>query len=266
MTTSRLFFLFAAVIITSIHAKNIYFDYNSTTFHVCVNAKSGSTSIAFELYEALTQSPYPKSCEEKHQWPQGFSCGFDEIPTFRRHKQLPPKVDYGLLILRNPLHRVLSSWRSKVRPNKCTSSGDKLIDSVERNGFYKQWNTDFVSFSTFVLGKLDQDNIHWNPQFDLCDETSYYNDVVDLEKTTPTSFIPLSQALGVPFIMKHSHHSKKIVDGRKLEAAEKKLKNVLKRIYTFYSEDYKQYGFTSNVIEDTAFLANEFSQYPRKCF
>jgi len=234
--------------------------------------------MALEVYEALAQSPYPKSCIEANRWAQYFSCGFDKIPTFRLHEHIPPKtkVDYGLLILRNPLHRVLSAWRSKARSKKCTSRGDKRIDTIDRDAIYKRWNTDFVSFSQFVWGKLDQDNIHWNPQFDVCDETRHYDDVVDLEKTNPTSFTPFSKALGVPFIMKHVHSSKKImkhvhsskkiVSGRKLEAAEKKMKNVLKRIYTFYSEDYEQYGFKCNTTEDMAFLANEFSQYPRKCF
>merc|ERR1740139_1417573 len=119
--------------------------------------------MASEMYEVLSQSTYPQSCKDKNVWTQSFSCGFDEIPTFRRHEKQPRNVDYALLIVRHPVHRIVSSWRSKIRPDKCTALGDRRIDCTMRDNLYQRWNTEFMSFSEFVSEKLEDEEAHWNP-------------------------------------------------------------------------------------------------------
>lgn len=262
----RLLLLLVAIKTTRIHAFNQYFDYGNKTIHVCVNAKAGSTSIALEMYEALSNTTYPKSCNDKRLWAQEFSCGFDDIPSFHRHERQPRNIDYALLINRHPVHRIVSAWRSKVRSNLCTAPGDRNIDKHDRDGLYKRWNTAFMSFSQFVLEKLDDNNAHWNPQFDLCLETDYYDDVVDLEKIDSISFTPLSNVLGVPFQMKHEHSSKAIVTTRKLKIVKGKMKKTLHHIYKYYSDDFEQYNFSKSITEHATYLENEFSQYDRSCF
>jgi len=222
--------------------------------------------MASEMYEVLSQSTYPKSCMDKREWAQKFTCGFDEIPTFYRHERQPQNVNYALLIVRHPVHRVVSAWRSKVRPDKCTAPGDKLIDYRDRNKWYKKWNTEFMSFSQFVLEKLDDHDMHWNPQFDLCLETDYYDDVVDIENLDSISLTPLSNILGAPFVMKHAHASKAIVNTRKLKIVTSKMKDTLDHIYKHYNDDFEHYNFSKSITEHATYLKDEFSQYHSLCF
>jgi len=269
MTMLRVLLLLSAFIFTRVHAFDVYFDYKNNTFHVCVNAKSGTTSISHAIYESFKHSAYPKSCRQEHRTAHSFTCGFDEIPTFHKHEHQPSQVDYALMIVRHPIHRIVSSWRSKVRPDMCRVHGDKNVDSPSRNNLYKEWNTESVSFSQFVLERLDHKEAHWNPQFDLCHDAEYYDGVVDLETSNNTTFTPFSKALGIPFLMQHNHKSKRserIKNGRKLRIAETKMNAVLERIYSFYSDDFKQYGFSKNNRKDMEFFMEEFSAYPTSCF
>jgi len=261
-----LLFLFTTIVITRIHAIDVYFDYNGTKINVCVNAKCGTTSMAEGLYEALTQEEYPESCFEQRKFVQAFSCGFNSIQTFDKLTNQTQDVDYALLVIRHPVHRAVSSWKSKVRPDICVASRDHHIDNLDRNKLYKRWNTDFVSFSQFVEDKMHQfKNEHWNPQFDLCQGPDNYDDVVQLEMINSTSFTSLSKALGVPFQVLHTHRSKQISNGRKLKSREKMIDATLERLYSFYSDDYEYYGFLQDLEEDAIFLSNEFVNYPHEC-
>lgn len=100
-----------AIKITRIHAVNVYFDYNNNTIHVCVNAKFGSSSMSYDMYEVFSQSTHPKSCTDKHLWPQNLSCGFNEIPSIYRHEKQPRNVNYALLVVCHPIHQIVSATR-----------------------------------------------------------------------------------------------------------------------------------------------------------
>lgn len=285
--------VFVVYMLTRICAFNEYFEYNNRTFHVCVSQKSGSTSMSYQMYESManTTAPWPESCRKQRINARQFSCGFEDIPTFKIiiHKNKLRHIDYALLQVRHPLHRIVSAWKSKIRPNKCTTSRDSRIDAM-RDKLYKTWKTSFVSFSEFVNKFIHEKNNHWNPQFNQCGMPDAYDDVVHLKTINATSFINFSNALGVPFRMKRRHSSNPDLDST-LQVRKKRVlrpststkrnrtfvnmlqdrhdvlkrTHILERIYTFYKDDYEHYGFPQNINDDMQFLIDEFSQYDKTC-
>lgn len=276
-------------LLSSACAFNVYFEYRKKHFHICDPAKAGSTSLSTTMYLAMSgDQEYPLHCYTKNPggYVMNFKCGWDKIPTFKvlllsdhatftPHPKRLPFVNYSMIVVRDPLHRIVSAWRSKIRPALCVSETDSKIDIRLKGMLAKQGkNMTFVSFTQFVLSHLhlnEWKNAHWDPQIDICGSPYHYQTRLKLEELNETSFNDLSHATGVTMkLSQHGMYSNKTRGYRESNAShrphDKLLDLTLDKIYNYYHEDYTRYGYIQNRTADVAFLAKVFSQFPEECF
>lgn len=272
-------------------AFNVYFEYREKHFHICDPAKAGSTSLSNTMYLAMSGGQkFPDHCNQRHQFVMRFKCGWDKIPTFKvllfsadatftPYPKRLPFVNYSMIIVRDPLHRIVSSWKSKIRPALCVSETDTKIDTDYQIGILAKQgkNMTFVSFTQFVLNHLhlnEWKNAHWDPQIEICGSPYHYQTRLKLEELNETAFNDLSLATGVTMKLEHlhssAHESNKTRGFRESNASyrphDKLLDLTLDKIYNYYDDDYSYYGYIQNRTADVAFLAKEFSQFPEECF
>lgn len=262
--------------------------------HVCVPAKTSSSSFWGMMYSSLTSQKFPSS--RKHRC---FVHSIKSKKSLSKHCSAWPNVKgltllqrshsdaFSMKIMRDPLRRVISAWKSKFRCNECIGQGS-TVDKYDRLRFvrkfftkrsreYKAKCTAFQPLIIHMLRSLSSRkswNEHIRLQTLLCGNE--YHHVVRLEDILENSFEPLLKHLGSVVIGYPHHHASETMPqhnsstGRTVDAHGKAQKEeytlVVKMIYQVYAEDYRILGYPQNIDTDTDYLTETFSELKQVCF
>lgn len=241
------------------------FHYNNQRVRVCVNAKAGSTSMAAMLFRMFSGHEYPQTCNDAHIWLQDFTCGWQNISNLSVTQG--GVAEQSLLVLRNPVERVVSAWKSKVRPKHCTNARDHLIDESDREKFMEKCGqpTYGIGFQDFIQTIPHCVDPHWIPQHLLCGPIDQYDRVTDVS-------VPEVNILGKwldmpPPSFPHEHASKSHLGNvlHEYPVDNTIVAHLLQRIYAYYKTDYSMYMFSKNVSRDEAVIRQAFRKFPPIC-
>lgn len=278
----RLFFLiFFLTTFSGYYAISGVFQYKKKAAKICVSAKSGSTSFLGALYEALTDQEYPSSEKSNpHQCGKGnccgpvmhqMRCGWKNIDGFNWYDSTPRKDDhnfsYSVMMMREPLLRVISAWQSKVRPYFCVEGG------VRDGGTSFCGRHHFAGFIEDLESKICPSNHHFDTQYSQCGKPDDYRDVYELG-INATEFTPLSRALDlkVNITLPHRHESQPQnlaepeAKAKKTYLSTAQVKPVVEAIYRIYENDYRYYRFPKNLTADINHVKDVFSSTRYECF
>jgi hypothetical protein len=188
---------------------------------------------------------------------------------------------FAVTMSRNPVARLVSSFKSKIRCPTCGHS-----DESDRRQFVPPLSGDkhirCLSFHEFVEVLYQRrskpfntkGSPHWQRQSRYCAfDKIQFNSIVPLETVGKESFWPLFRYLGLDLLsFPHLHVEYRRLSNNSTKIDEmvnktqlRNLRNLTKKIYAIYASDYAVYNYTQNIQRDTRFIWNFFNDKPRSC-
>jgi hypothetical protein len=224
------------------------------------------------LRQALGGKPFTDRELSKCGYVQNLGCSFSEVPGFQVLDSVRGGA-YSVRMARNPLLRVLSAWKSKVRCANCTKGGrrDPFRKYDASNPNKCKTFRAFVDSLATTRQNIDRWDEHWRPQAILC--SGAFHDVVKLEDVQPDSFAPLLKYWGVPYVAyPHTHASGRHGNDNSRAVPQpdadrlSKYTEVLERIYDLYDMDYRALGYDRRTEVDVALVMSVFEYLGETCF
>jgi len=268
-------------------------SYKSHKVIFCIPAKVGSSSFMKMVYESLGAGTGEKCSLHDMR------CRLEGIADVGHWLKANPDT-YSVKMSRDPLQRLVSAWKNKVRCRKCTN-GERRDWTFQRYKVVERFFADaskscsgfrpFVARMEVTKQRQPQWNDHWMPQTLKC--SGNYTAVIRLEEVKADSFARFLQALGARFVPypnpnplggvsrpRNGTVPWVDVDGKRLPNASfgidkaltssslrmRDYKQVVERIYHLYERDYHELGYHQDKDADAAFLMRTFANYEPGCF
>lgn len=180
------------------------------------------------------------------------------------------KYAYSLLITRDPIERVVSSWESKIRQGDCTTETNKNHD--KELGLKSQSFVEFVKM--IYMDSLQKPNRyrslqeHWIPQYKECGPKSGYTNSTDLADIDVETFSEVSKVMGLEsrMIFPHLHHSVKTdaiatAPPSPSQADIYAVMPLVKVLYSYYAVDFAYYKYARDEQRHAKHILGVFSDF-----
>ena len=222
------------------------------------------------LRQALGGKPVKESeMVAKCGYVQNVGCSFRDIPGFEVLDRVQGDA-YSVRMTRDPLLRIVSAWKSKVRCANCAKG--EWRDSTRTNT-----PNNCKTFRAFIDGLastrqgIEGWNPHWRPQSMLC--RGAFRDVVRLEEVEQESFAPLLKYWGAPYVAFPRTHAS-MRQGKNVTRAVlqpeagrlSKYTQVVERIHDIYDMDYRALGYERSTEENAVSVMQVFDTLGEECF
>lgn len=245
-------------------------SFKGTQAVVCIPPKAGSTSFWTMLIKSILISTNSKKSLKRIllqcDYVQNLDCVVKNVEGVKILNQVDKNV-FSVRITRNPLHRLLSAWKTKVRCKECRNN--ETFDELHTNTCmsFKLFVENLYN-SQFFVKNWDE---HWQPQTSLC--PSNYHETHSLEETNEHQFDELLKHLKIKkMTYNHLHKTNfKTHDNDVLSSnfsgqhTEKDYFDTLTRIYEIYAKDYALFTYNQDMHQDSLYLNFFFSKLPQFC-